>query len=259
MPKFDLVFSPPLMNASGSLGFAPDPHGPLDLARLGAFVTNPISLAPRQPAGDRQCLEFPGGFLLHSGYPNPGFRQALLRYAGRWSSAPLPVLVHLLLPSAERGMLEDLAGMVRRLESLEGVMGIELGLPPGAEPGLAPAAVQACLGELPLVVRLPLEQASELASELAASPVGQTLAAVSLGPPRGLLPLSTKGLAHGRLYGPGLFPLALAAVQAVLKSGLPVIGAGGIFTEQQIQAMLSAGATGVQLDAVLWRGGISPS
>ena len=45
----DLAIHPPFMNAAGCLGFAPNPRGPVDLGRLGAFVTNPVSLAPRQP------------------------------------------------------------------------------------------------------------------------------------------------------------------------------------------------------------------
>ncbi|MBL8103821.1 MAG: hypothetical protein JNM02_14910, partial [Anaerolineales bacterium] len=47
--KRDLYFSKPLINAAGSLGFAPDIHNGLPLDSFGAFVTNPISLRPRLP------------------------------------------------------------------------------------------------------------------------------------------------------------------------------------------------------------------
>ena len=96
MPKFDLAFDPPLMNAAGSLGFAPDRRGPIALERLGAFVTNPVSLRPRPPAQGARLLTFPGGFLLHSGHPNPGLRRVVQRHAARWARSPLPVVVHLL-------------------------------------------------------------------------------------------------------------------------------------------------------------------
>ncbi|HEY3344724.1 MAG TPA: hypothetical protein VGJ97_07340, partial [Anaerolineaceae bacterium] len=86
----------PILNAAGTLGFAPNPRGSVDLACLGAFVTNPISLKPRHPAAARCLLPFPGGFLLHSGFPNPGFRKAVDQYAGRWAKSPLPVIVHLM-------------------------------------------------------------------------------------------------------------------------------------------------------------------
>jgi dihydroorotate dehydrogenase (NAD+) catalytic subunit len=248
--KFDLTFNPPWMNAAGSLGFAPSQRGPVDLSRMGAFVTNPISLGPRSPAQGRRYLAYPGGFLLHTGYPNPGLRAALRRYAGQWGRSPLPVLVHLLCQRAE-----ELAQMVQRLEGLPGVAGIELGLAPEVEPEEAAAMVQASLGELPLILRLPLERAAALASWLKAHSAGEGVAAFSLGPPRGMLPGPDGGLAHGRLYGPAVFPLALAAVKALSGLGVPVIGGGGVYRIDQAEAMQAAGATAVQVDAALWRGG----
>ncbi|HNQ95866.1 MAG TPA: hypothetical protein PKH47_14440, partial [Anaerolineales bacterium] len=72
--KRDLYFSKPLINAAGSLGFAPDLRVLQELGGLefGAFVTNPISLRPRVPTAQPAVLEYPGGFLLHTGLPNPG-------------------------------------------------------------------------------------------------------------------------------------------------------------------------------------------
>jgi dihydroorotate dehydrogenase (NAD+) catalytic subunit len=253
--KYDLAFSTPWMNAAGSLGFAPAQHGPFDLSKLGAFVTNPISLLPRQPAQTRGCLNFPGGFLLHSGFPNPGINGTIRRYAARWAQSRIPVIVHL-LPSYSKDSHgdkpedeADLAKMVARLESTLGVGGIELGLPPGCPLALAHRLVAAATGELPLIVRLPLERAGELAEGLA-SP---SISAFSLGPPRGELPDRDGKLIRGRLYGPGIFPMALAAVRQISELEVPVIGAGGVYNEHQAETMLSTGAIAVQLDAVLWR------
>lgn len=249
--KFDLTFDPPRMNAAGSLGLAPDRHGPVDLSHLGAFVTHPISLERRSPAHGTRYLPYPGGFLLHTGYPNPGLRTAIRRYGEQWGRSPIPVLVHLLCQRAE-----ELAQAVRQLEGIPGVAGIELGLPPDIEAQHAATLVQAATGELPVIVRLPLERAVELARALTrANAQAQSLAALSLGPPRGLLPTPDDGLARGRLCGPAVFPLALAVVKALSSMGVPVIGGGGVYELEQAEAMLSAGAVAVQLDAVLWRGG----
>ncbi len=177
--KLDLSFDPPWMNAAGSLGFAPDRRGPVDLARLGAFVTNPISLEPRSPAHGTRYAAYPGGFLLHTGYPNPGLRAVIRRYGEGWGRSPLPVLVHLLCRQ-----VDELALAVRRLEGLPGVAGIELGLPPEIEAGQALRLAQAAAGELPLVLRLPLERALELAARLKGHDAGlDQVAAFSLGPP----------------------------------------------------------------------------
>ena len=247
MPKYDLSFTPPLMNAAGSLGFAPDTRGPVDLARLGAFVTNPISLRGRSPARDRRVLEYPGGFLLHSGAPNPGLSQAIRRHAAHWARSPVPVLAHLLAEDPN-----ELAEMVKRLEAVEGVSGIELGLPPGCETGAMLELLAAAAGELPVIARLPLERAAELGQALAAQP-DPPVAAISLGAPRGALQAPGGEIVSGRLYGPGVFPLVLQTVRLLTQAGLPVIGAGGVYRSEQAEAMLSAGALAVQLDAVLWR------
>jgi dihydroorotate dehydrogenase (NAD+) catalytic subunit len=250
MPKVDLSLASPLMNAAGILGFAPDAGQAGALGRLGAFVTNPISLHRRTPAQGVRCLEFPGGFLLHTGYPNPGLNAAIRRYGRRWASASLPVLVHL-LPLHPR----QLAEMLASLEGLEGVGGIEIGLPPDTDAPAALAFAQSAVGELPIILRLPFEHAPELAEALAASALAEELAALSLAPLRGSLPDPQDGtLVSGRLYGPAIFPQALSAVRAMVATGLPVIASGGIYREAHIQAMRQAGAFAVQLDAVLWRG-----
>lgn len=246
MAKVDLFFIHPLMNAAGTLGFAPEAHGPVDLAFLGAFVTNPVSLGRRTPAHGKRFLPFPGGFLLHTGFPNPGLNTVIWRCAERWARSSKPVIVNLLA-----NKLDEVAQMSRRLEVLDGVMGIELGLPKGADREAVVALTQAACGELPVIVRLPLEQAANLAQ----AAVEAGAAAVSLGAPRGVL-LGPQGeMVQGRLYGPGIFPLALTAVQAIAQSGVLVIGAGGVYHQSQVEAMLKAGALAVQLDSVLWRGG----
>lgn len=246
MFKFDLSFQPPLMNAAGTLGFAPDPRGPVDLSPLGAFVTNPVSLLPRTPAQERGCLTYPGGFLLHTGYPNPGIRTVLRRCAARWERSERPIIVHVL---AQHG--EEVFRIIQQLEKLDNMAGVELGMPPDAAPELVSELVSAGLGERPVIARLPLERAVELACVA----VEAGAAAISLGAPRGALPGSLGKLVRGRLYGPSLFPLALEIVRQVAHQGIPVIGAGGVYQRPQAEAMLRAGAAAVQLDAVLWRGG----
>lgn len=250
MSKYDLFFSPPYMNAAGSLGFAPDLRGPLDLAQFGAFVTHPLSLGPRTPAQGQRWAGFPGGFLLHTGYPNPGLSAAIRRYAGYWARSPLPILVSLL--PQDPG---EAAAMMERLEGLPGVMGLEVSLPPAVQPEEAAALVAASSGELPVVARLPLEQALLLAPAVLAAGA----AAVSLGPPRGALPGPQGRLVHGRLYGPALFPQALSTVRSLTAAGHPVIAAGGIYNPEAAAAMLAAGALALQLDTVLWRSGINLS
>ncbi|RPJ37077.1 MAG: hypothetical protein EHM21_18465 [Chloroflexi bacterium] len=217
---------------------------------MGAFITNPLSLAPRTPAAERGLCSYPGGALLHSGLPNPGLSRVIRRYAVRWEQSSLPVWVHLIGSNPD-----EIHQMVQRLEGREGIMAIELGLPPETRGDSALAFVEAAFGEIPLVVHLPLTMACEpWLNELPR--LGAS--AISLGAPRGTLPAqgSKNGLLNGRLYGPALFPLIMAAVQSTRRLGLQVIAGAGIYRRQDAAALLQAGAWAVQLDTVLWRGWI---
>jgi len=138
----------PWLNAAGSLGFAPPATWGWN-EPMGAFVTNPVSLFTRTPAEERAVIPFPGGFLLHSGLPNPGLK-GLLAGARRWQRAAAPVWVHLIGDTPE-----EIERMVRAMEGLEAVSAIELGIAPQAEPEQALRLAQAGVGELPLVVNFP--------------------------------------------------------------------------------------------------------
>jgi dihydroorotate dehydrogenase (NAD+) catalytic subunit len=251
MTKFDLYLDPPVMNAAGTLGFAPDLRGPVDLSQFGAFVTNPISQAPRRPASGTRYLPTAGGFLLHTGHPNPGLRQVLRKHRRQWGRTSLPVIVHLLALEPR-----TLAEMVERLEGVEGVMGVEVGLPPGVDASHGRAFIQAAMGELPIIARVNLEQVLAEAGQtlpILEAVIQAGASAISLSAPRGSLPGPDGRIISGRLYGPAVFPLALRAVENIAAAGLPVIASGGVYHPDQQQAMLAAGALAVQLDARLWQ------
>jgi dihydroorotate dehydrogenase (NAD+) catalytic subunit len=245
MSKRDLYFSKPLMNAAGSLGFAPDTRVGIPLESFGAFVTNPISLRPRMPTAKPAVLEHPGGFLLHTGLPNPGLSAGMRRYSAKWARAELPIIVHLM---ADRP--EETQRMVRTLEAQENVMAVELGFAPLLANDIILLTLAMCLGELPLIFSLPVEQVLSLGPRL----IQEGAQAISIATPRGALPLSANAstLITGRLYGPSLFPQTLETVFSAAKLGLPILGSGGVWTKENAEAMVSAGALAVQVDAVLW-------
>lgn len=238
------ALDPPLLNAAGTLGFAPDPRAPVPWDAFGAFVTNPISARARQPAAQHRWHTYPGGALLHTGHPNPGLGQVVRRFSARWAQAPLPVVIHLLAASPE-----VIQKQVMRLETIENILAVEIGFPDnigGAETG---EVLSAAFGELPVVARLPLVRVLELAT--AAEDAG--VSAISLGPPRGALPTG-EDIATGRMYGPGLYPLCLQVVRELAGMALPVIAGGGIFIQRQVEETIQAGAAAVQVDLALWRG-----
>ncbi|HKJ26085.1 MAG TPA: hypothetical protein VJ965_00480, partial [Anaerolineales bacterium] len=188
------VFDPPLMNVAGTLGFSPDRRKPLDWAKFGAFITNPISLQRRRPANSTRWRVDagmgPGTALVHTGHPNPGLSKCLRQFAPIWAQADLPVIVHLL---ADRPA--EIRKAVTRLEVLENVIAVELGFPEQISAGELQEVVAASLGELPVLVSLPFIRAVELA------PTAQEIGAVAvtLSPPRGQVPNQNGGFDQGRL------------------------------------------------------------
>jgi dihydroorotate dehydrogenase len=249
MSKFDLLFLTSIMNAAGSLGFIPPKNHP-DLPRLGAFITNPISLKPRKHTRRPVAIPFSGGFLLHTGHPNPGFKNALRLYSEHWKRLDIPVITHLLFDRTE-----DLGLMVGYLESSGTVMAIELGLPPNAGPEFLQTFARSVSSELPMILQIPIDRTISLFESLAEPLIKEKFAAFSLGPPRGMLPDGPDRLVHGRLYGPALFPQALSALQILLPLDVPVIG-GSAYSLKQAEIMVATGAVAVQVDTALWRGAL---
>jgi len=241
--KRDLYFSKPLMNAVGSLGFAPDTRAGISLDLFGAFVTNPLSLRPRQPTKEPTVIEYQGGFLLHTGLPNPGIHAALKKYSAKWTRSELPIIVHLM---ADRP--EETQHMVRMLETQENVMAVELGFAPLLANDILMLTLEMCMGEIPLIFSLPVEQLLTLGPRL----IQDGAQAISVAAPRGALVNENKQVITGRLLGPALYAQTLDTVQSAAKLGIPIIGAGGVWSKENADTMLSVGALAVQMDAALW-------
>jgi dihydroorotate dehydrogenase len=243
--KRELTFDPPWTNASGILGFSAEALALIDHSLLGGFVTNPVSLHRREPASGPRFVPTPGGFVLHTGLPNPGLRQCIRRHRQRWASMSRPVVVHLIADHPE-----ELERMVETLESVDEVSGVEVGVQvddPGRIAGLVGAAAS---GELPVLARLPSDARDAAASAaFEAGAVG-----ISLAPPRAAIPGPSGISVRGRLYGPTVLPTALEALARLRAAGVegPILVAGGIYLRRDLRAMFAAGASGVQLDSVLW-------
>ncbi len=244
--KRDLYFSKPLMNAAGTLGFSPDLRDIENLGGLknfGAFVTNPVSFRPRLPASTPQVIPYSGGVLMHTGLPNAGISAVIKKHSAKWNRADIPIIVHLM---ADRP--EETQQMTRALENIENVMAVELGFAPLLSDDIILLNLEMCLGEIPLIFSLPAEQVLTLGAKL----IQRGADAVSIANPRGAL-MNGETLITGRLHGPANFPRALEIVHTASRIHIPIIGAGGVWSEQDAADMISAGAMAVQMDIGLWK------
>ena len=167
-------------------------------------------------------------------------------YPGR-SSSEIPIYESWSL------LFEETARMVESLEGIENVAAVELGFAPQLSDDIIFLTVEMALGELPLIVNLPIEQILSLGPHV----ITEGAAAVSVGTPRGMIPSENGEQVTGRLNGAGLFPGSMLVVRDAAREGIPVIGAGGVQSKQNADAMLSVGALAVQVDASLWKGDVN--
>jgi len=253
--KYGLSIEVPVMPASGAFGFG-DAYGDLvDVSRLGAVVTNPVSLQPRRSAQGQRLAIHGDTFVVHTGWPNPGARRVIREHSATWERLPVPVIVHLL---ANR--TAEVAQAAALFSTVPNVRGIELGYTAGVSRKRASEFIAAASweGDLPVIAQVPFDRVEDLAPYLAR----QGADALTLtAPPRAVLPVGSDegdvGVARfsrGRLYGRALFPLLLNTLSRwASKLPVPVIACGGIASADDALACLTLGAAAVQVDALLWR------
>jgi dihydroorotate dehydrogenase (NAD+) catalytic subunit len=250
--KYGLPLSSPVMPAAGTFGYGEAYRDLIVYENLGAIVTNPVSWRSRRAAHGPRLVVQGEHFLVHTGLPNPGVRRVIRRHARRWERLECPVIVHVITTSPA-----DVARVCERLAGVRNVRGIELGLDDGTPVDDALTFLDAARSScpFPLIVRLPFDGVERLALPLVEAGVDAlTLTA----PPRGRL-LRPAGeaspdIVRGRLYGPAHFPILLQRLaQWGERLPVPLIACGGIRTAEEAHACLDAGATAVQIDALLWR------
>jgi dihydroorotate dehydrogenase (NAD+) catalytic subunit len=252
--KFGLPIAVPVMPACGAFGYGDAYPDLVDLSSLGAVVTNPVSLRPRHAARGQRIGIRERGFVVHTGWPNPGLRKLLRAYRDVWARSPVPVIVHVL---ATRPV--EVARVVRALSGVRGVGGVELGFAADASAERILNTLTAAVDESdrPVIAKVPFGRVADLALPC----VDYGADALTLtAPPRAVLPLRTDAgstVAHymrGRLYSATLLPLLLHELSRwVGKLPVPILACGGIASADDALGCLSLGAAAVQIDALLWR------
>ena len=259
-----LVLRNPLLVASGTFGYGIEYGDVVDVQRLGAICCKGTTLKPRAGNPTPRVTETPGGMLNSIGLQNPGVDAVVQKYAGTWSGWEVPVIVNVAGES-----IGDYVEVVRRLEGVPGVAGIELniscpnvgkgGLQFAIDPeaaGAVTAAVRRAT-ELPLLVKLspnvadvrPIARAIEDAGADALTAVN-TLSGIAVGP---RLDRPLLGNVFGGLSGPAIKPVALRIVYEVAQTvDIPIVGIGGITDLTDVLEFLAVGAVAVQVGTAIF-------
>jgi dihydroorotate dehydrogenase (NAD+) catalytic subunit len=248
--KNTLTLRSPVIIASGIAGYGTHYHDLINMKKLGALVTNPVTYHGWSPSRGTRVVPLEGGVLVHTGLPNKGVANVLKEYQHIWANAPLPIILHLV--GTTRRDVQNAATLLERDDSLAGV---ELGLPDDIDSSKASEMVRSFVDacEKPLLVRLPMYDAYEIAQGVAEAGAG---ALVVCAPPRGTARDPQSGrLVSGRIYAPLLQPMVLRMVGVLrqrVDPDVPIIGAGGIHSLQDGRDFIDAGAVAVQVDSVTW-------
>lgn len=247
--KYGLIVDSPVMPAAGTFGFGDVYHNLMDVSKLGAIVTNPVTYEPYSPASGPRVVPLDAGVLLHTGLPNPGLRATIDQYRSTWAGLPVPVIVHVVENQPAR-----LRKGCERLDAEDSVDAVEIGLHDDITYDEAARLIEAAVSgtEKPVLARLPVYDAFEIAGGVAEAGAAALVVAA---PPRGTARDPHTGqLISGRVYGPLVKPMVLQLVQNLRQrlTDIPIIGAGGIHSPQDARDYLDSGAVAVQIDAVTW-------
>lgn len=250
--KRGLALPNPILLAAGTVGDGEARHKGLETAQLGGVVVGPVSRRSRGGPPPPRLAETTGGMVLDRGGQNRGIGAVMRKMARYWPRLGCPVLVQI----RER-YADDAARVAEALAGQEGLAGIELRLPLDIGENQVGPLVEAVTwaGDLPVLVKIPLDRPSLATSVLTAGADGIVVGEA----PTGRLPALGVGKGAnewvtGSLYGPLTFaPMLDCLVQVVaLAEGAPVVACGGIHTLAQVHQALGAGAVAVQIDSAAW-------
>jgi dihydroorotate dehydrogenase (NAD+) catalytic subunit len=259
-----LILANPILVASGTFGYGIEYGDVVDVDRLGAICCKGTTLKPRIGNVTPRVTETPGGMLNSIGLQNPGVDAVIEKYAGTWVGWKTPVIVNVAGES-----VADYVEVVRRLEGVPGVAGIELNIscPNVGRGGLQFAIDAGAAGEvtaavrratdLPLLVKLspnvadvrPIARAIADAGADALTAIN-TLSGIAVSPSR-TRPLL--GNIYGGLSGPAVKPVALRIVYEVSQIvDIPVVAIGGVTELADVLDFLAVGAVAVQVGTAIF-------
>ena len=250
----------PVIAASGTFGYGLEFTSQVDFAQLGAIVVKGLSREPIVGNPSPRVTETASGMLNSIGLQNVGVRAFVQDKLPRLSELGVPVVANVF-----GFRIEDYVEVLRILEDAEGLAAYELnvscpnthrgGLEFGSDPltlAEAVSAARSAVRQRPLIVKLSPNVTDIVEMARAAEDSGadgltliNTLRGLAVDAMSGKPLLST---GYGGLSGPAIKPVALYMVHSVSQSaGIPIIGAGGVATGEDVAEFLICGATAVQV------------
>ena len=255
---FGTTFRNPILLAAGTAGFGRELDGIVDLDRLGGIVSKAVSLEPRAGNPPPRVAEFAGGMLNSVGLANPGLAH-VREHELPWLARRLGETR--LIVNVVGFALEEYVAVIAGLSGFEVIAAFEInlscpnthagGIEFGADPGSVRRVVESCRAAttLPVIAKLSPALPDIAGTALVARDAGADGISVVNTIPGLLRGRDGRGKArlgqgNGGVSGPALLPVGvLATARVVERTGLPVIGVGGVRSAADARQYLSAGAS----------------
>jgi len=249
----------PIIAASGTFGYGVEFARLVDLNRLGAIVVKGLSARPLEGAPGPRLEQVVGGMLNAVGLQNIGvhaFIEEKLPLLRRYDT---PIIANVFGHD-----IEEYALVIRALEQAEGIAAYELniscpnvargGLEYGSNPASAAEVVAAArkCARRPLWVKLSPNLTEIATIARAAETAGADALVVANTYPAMAVDLRTRrsrlGNLTGGLSGPAIKPITLKLVYDACQAvKIPVVGAGGIETPEDVLEYILVGASAVEV------------
>lgn len=257
-----LTLANPIMTASGTCGFGYELAQFFPLEKLGAIAIKGTTLNPRKGNPTPRIAETRGGMLNSVGLQNPGIKAVVAQEIPKLRNFYKgPIVANIsgfsLDEYIETASFFDQNSDVAILEiniSCPNVKdgGMSFGVSAQDAAMVCRAVKKVC--QKPVYMKLSPNVTDIVAIATACEEAGadgltliNTLKGMAIHPRTGR-PIMAN--ITGGLSGPAIFPVALSMVYEVYKKvSVPIIGVGGISTIDDVLAMLSAGASAVQIGA----------
>lgn len=250
----------PVLAASGTFGYGLEFTAHADFDRIGAIAVKGLSSNPLSGNPSPRITETASGMLNSVGLQNVGVSSFVKEKLPSLAELGVPILANVF-----GFRVSDYVEALQTLEEAEGLAAYEMnvscpnthrgGIEFGASPATLHEAVRAARSVVqrrPLLVKL-----SPNVSDI----VDMARAAVEAGADGLSLINTLRGLAvdararkprlgagYGGLSGPAIKPVALYMVHRVAQSvDVPIVGAGGAATGEDIAEFILCGATAVQV------------
>lgn len=262
----NVVFTNPVLVASGTFGYGNEVIELVDVNRLGGIVTKSITLHPREGNPPPRMVETPSGLLNSIGLANIGVERYISEMLPYYEELNTNVIMNIAGSSLQEyiTILERVEGRSNYLNGYEiniSCPNVEKG---GLEFGVDCDLTLALTKELrkrtdKLLIMKLSPNVTDIASIAKAAESGgadaisaiNTIVGMSINPQTRKQNVFT---GFSGLSGPAIRPVGVASVYKIFDAvDIPIIGIGGITSADDVVEYLLAGATAVQVGTANFR------